>query len=871
MNRNRSRKMIHSPESPPRNGQNNEENQTLDLSKLGIPVSADRASVSTPTPPPSQAFRSLPLSSRTVPSTPSQTLVDCSESRHDASLKANLAPDASTFNSLKPISTLVDNSLSRAISEPDLSTLIRLKSAPIAHEVLDTESSNESSAQSVTEMEADQEKEEKANDTVTLREEQVSGVDQTETRNTELEVNEGSISSRTNTILPRRFSDNSSNASKKLIGVDFNANAGSRSPSVLSSQEDYSSKDSNEIEKDMLRMKHLGFLLDKHHRRISGMNAGVWASDNESLNISSEISNSTDEGKEELRSDNILQKIEDTTKSLESRSGSHSTVKSSKINKDSSSSLFENFDKAWLAIHYSTDDETELSSVLKLERLCFATTVHMLLRQYKEQNNMSKRWGSIPVHIVKLFWRKVILIDTHSEEDTHLTQQINNIMDVLTERLRYMKIQESGNDDSPILSLSHEVYAQYGQYIFECDGILQKQIDEWNVIFACVLQDFLLQNKNDDDMVLENEMEVHPVIKKYAVTSLPIIIVNSMTPILTDAIGQQALNRGLYEKECLSRLVVLLQNKTFLEYRIEVLGNRKGDISHLSEPAKYDIMKATSIHVKDLENIASIISKKTDYIMVGDDAYDITRAVVTLYTAWREICCTEMNKARVCVHDENKIAPTHADSCEHGSSPQLLTRRFKKSGANSMSMPYSQACLTWKPRQLLPAAGEYELDVKVSNIKPAANDRSRGKGIPRNRGLGKFAEEARPSMPLSDVLKIDIDILSFETTIAKALYLLGESLASITSSKSLCFNRPAGRTVGLLLTGAMGCTSKLNHCASALEMYMRLANVVGFLLSDDLHDVDEDDLGKQKFVRLKARDPNPNSVPWSLSFLTIYF
>ncbi len=815
---------------------------------------AERFSTTEPTPPPSEAFRSLPLPAPNI-STQSKDILHpplkVDESTMDepsTRIQFPRPPTNDEISSEVPSVLQVEHlditqdPLPRFISDSNNTTPLAdfsgndpFKSSNTTSEtIVDTESSNETSDQSKSsiieetfQLQVSEENAEERNVNLKSDEKQSEAEFNSAEMDPEI-VSTGSILGQNNYLIPRRYSDASHN-SGKIMEVDLNGNPGSRSPSVLSSQEDYSSKDSEEIEKDMLRMKHLGFLLEKHQRRLIGEDGEVWASDKGSLNESSANSNTTN-GDKESQSNKMIEES-DVNKSMHTE-GSISTSASFKTKKGSSSSLFENYDKTWSSIHQSNGrsivNDKESWNTFSKERLCFATVVHMLLKKYKEETNTRSSWGTISVDVVKLFWKEVLLFDAKGKDDeTANDASLERILHTLTERLRYFTVivTEKGHKT---LSLSHEVYAQYARYVLECDNVSQQQIDKWNVAFSGVLQNDVISCQKGDSMQVRSDVEM------YAIATLPTMIVNSMTPILDDAI-QETASRDEFVKGCLSSLVVLLQNQRFLQARMEVLG---GTGEENPFESKCDVVQATSTHVKDLETIASAISKRVEFVMVGEDAYDVTRAVVTMYTAWRDTCYTAMKKCRASAQDKS---PIHGEFNLNEPAPHSSYRRFKKSTVTSMLMPYSQACLTWKPIQLLPATGEYELVSASSDIRMLPNGKSRGRR-PGNRGLGKPAEEDRPTMPLSDVLKIDVATLSYEATVAKALYLLGESLASITSSKSLCFNRPMGRKLGLLLTGPLGCTSKLSYCASALEMYLRIANVVGFLLSDELREVDEDDL-----------------------------
>ena len=121
-----------------------------------------------------------------------------------------------------------------------------------------------------------------------------------------------------------------------IMSMDVSINAGSRSPSVLSSQEyDSSSKDSEKKEKEMLRMKHLNFLLDQHHRRIAGgigNDKVIWTANN-SGDESSRSSSNFNSYEEQPKSEGYSSKGDGgLDKSFMSESGKSLSIRSTKGN-----------------------------------------------------------------------------------------------------------------------------------------------------------------------------------------------------------------------------------------------------------------------------------------------------------------------------------------------------------------------------------------------------------------------------------------------------------------------------------------------------------------------------------------------------------
>ena len=812
-----------------------------------------------PTPPP-QAFRSLPLSSRTMPGELGET-----NGKTDPIAKDVLLPKFDRSGVLSPMNLSMRMHTSRT-SESIFTSLEGNNDIKSAEDIAnDAASLTNSSSGSFD----DHSKEEEAPDANDDKEMEVTQMAESNSTNPEeivalsiesdngavhlsVEENKSDIDDTKQSLEPnsshnlndnmvrKSFSDSfqdSSNTSKIMMGVDLSIADGSRSPSVLSSQEDdYSSKDSDEKEKEGLKMKHLSFLLDQHHRRISGIskvddmnNMNAWAS---ASNYSLDFTNSSGDKSErsDMKEDYAVNNI------MMSEITTNSLTKIAK--KESSSSLFENFDRTWRSVHSNSDihDDADLSHALSMERLCFAALVHILLKVHSHGKDLVAKFGGVPVDVVKLFWNRVILYDP-TKEKTKGVDYAGNIIHCLSDRLKYTKLEISDDGTSTILSLSHEVYAQYARYIFECDDVTQQQIDEWNMSFAGELQNVLLLNQT---RAVKGDSSV---IKEYAVSTLPTLLLNSITPVMTGLAGTSVSQRELFESKCFSYIAVLFRNQKYLHLRLDTLGRKYSESTTLSMENVSDrslrmkgdaILKATMLHVKDIEHVISVIAKKMDRVVVGDESFEITRVGVAMYNAWKDACSSIMNDVR-------ELVLTMQDDVSNGTRAQ--TRRMKRSTANRLMLSYSGACLTWKPTQFLPSIGEYEIDETSSNVKIIRNINKVSKGHqPKSRMFGKTVEEDRPMMPLSEVLSIDVDLLSFETCIGKAFHLLGESLAALTSSKSLILNRQVSRTVGMVLPGPMGCTSKLHYCASALETYIHIAGAVGFLLSDELRDVDEDDL-----------------------------
>jgi len=668
-------------------------------------------------------------------------------------------------------------------------------------------------------------------------------------------------------LLPRSFSDSSPNDySPKKLMVDLSLPTGSRSPSVLSSQEEYSSKDSEETEKSLWRMKHLSFLLDQHHKKLSGsVGSDAWVEDDSLGNTSDEQrgEGSSEPPKRTAKQNKTKsEKKEMMNKTMDSTEHSNSAgTYRIKKKQDVSSSLFENFDKTWSNIHsrakVKNGDIDMDTQRLSRERLCFATMVHILLKEYQFAANGSKTmWNNdISIDVVKMFWKRVIL--PQCEHSSEIDFEIDGIVQNLTEKLRYLVQKTSilyDGTPSTKLQLSHEVYAQYAKYIFECDGITQDQIDEWNVSFVGELQNILLAGK------IGSESQAHAAIRMYAITNLPTCLLKSLSIVMT-SMTQDSSSRKAYEHKRLSELIILMRNQKFLSLRMNMLGNKRlddSDVQRKKNPSRqmlekrWDVLGATSLHVKDLEMISSVISKKVDdNIVVGDYPMDVTRAAVVMFAAWKEVCYTIMTKARNLInsyHNDSVISDIDSlDGCilnlAHNS--QLASRRFKRSNSYPIQISYSDACLVEKPNIFQVSAGEYEFDEENTKIRLLVRN-NHGSTVEKKFKTSSLkkqqSQENKPTMKLCDILNIDVDLLNFETTVGKAFFLIGESLASITSSKTSTHHKSARKPVGWLLTGPLGCTSKLNYCAAALETYIRLSNAAAFLLSDELKDVDEDDL-----------------------------
>lgn len=67
-------------------------------------------------------------------------------------------------------------------------------------------------------------------------------------------------------------------------------------------------------------------------------------------------------------------------------------------------------------------------------------------------------------------------------------------------------------------------------------------------------------------------------LKEYAVTMLPAILLNSMNNLLPNVTGQHIHEWEAYEMECLSCLVLILQNQKYLQLQLKILGSSEGDL-----------------------------------------------------------------------------------------------------------------------------------------------------------------------------------------------------------------------------------------------------------------------------------------------------
>ncbi len=295
-----------------------------------------------------------------------------------------------------------------------------------------------------------------------------------------LEDNDGSISSsisnsNSRSLIPRSLDSGSEKTgSKKLVNMNLSLRpgGGSRSPSILSSQEG-SSKESRELmEKNINRMKHLGLLLDRHHRQIKmrGRNSNSvdddWLqndSNNHSQSSKEYISSSSKEDRTSIESSEIGRNGGLAGYSIKSSEGSNnsnyvdsssksgvssmtspfnrrastgaSSVSSSGLDSQQtrfgrrlsltsisigeqgrkiSDTLFDNFDKTWQSFHMTSKGSAQglsLNEAFKREQLCFASMILVLFQheQNKSMDSTAVKTKSVPLDVVKLFWEEVIL------------------------------------------------------------------------------------------------------------------------------------------------------------------------------------------------------------------------------------------------------------------------------------------------------------------------------------------------------------------------------------------------------------------------------------------------------------------------------
>ena len=730
-------------------------------------------------------------------------------------------------------------------------------------------------------------------------------------------------------------STNSSRSGNELVNMDFSLRKGGlRGSSILSSSQEDSSKESSEmVYNDKTRMKHLGLLLDRHHQQINSKNRNK---DGESYDKDI-ISSSSREDRSSLESSegNIhggmftmkssdISNLSTKTKPFKRPSASGGTsvsssadgsqrrfgrrsslsnvsTTSSKEQVRRNESLFENFDKTWQSFHpigavEENDEAQQLSNqAFVTEQLCFASMVLVLLRnKTSDSSTTSKTTSSVPLEIVKFFWKEVILAQKN-ENDTDCafggisisgdaSELVDNISDVLLNKLRYISIvsepeqntQESDNISLRV-KLNHDVYADYSKHILKKHISLhpQNQINRWNVEFVNALEKVILETDESGDV--DEKSQVSQQIINYAALHLPRLILLPIQPIFSKsndpAPTQSNENQDEFEKDRINYFVSLMKNAKFLLRRMKILGSndklrqkcQNNDDNEEEFKAdnyvtniKVDVLKATQTHIKDLDEIQKVISLLPKEISIKneDGTTDTTVALLSMYKAWEKNCLTmiEMTpKDNQSLNGEKKSNDTSTDALESTKTTPIKAqvknrnRMFMKETRLEPTIKASESVQTTLLKDFRLLKGEYSLHIdglKASMERtPSATLDNRDMKRKNNLKGSQYKESSkrgkRATMKLKDVLKIDPILLYHYLSVGKSVQLLGKSIFDATLYSADSSSTISGQKS---LFGAIPNAASINYTITSIDIFMKITRMMSFILSSDLTEVDEDDL-----------------------------
>lgn len=734
-------------------------------------------------------------------------------------------------------------------------------------------------------------------------------------------VTSSTANSNTRSLLPRSLDLSSGDESNgfrpgTLRGRGF-VNIGSGgAASILSSQES-SRKESTEermIQNDMGRMRHLGMLLDRHHHQINTRRRNNTASEPwwqneeddssiersvslkeknsvrsaESSNLEPMSTNSSDRSSI-FPSKSVLTTGYKQSSVVPSGDSSMKTIgrKNSITSGDSiqdlnsrknNDSLFENFDKTWQSFHEISNDDGErdtpsLDTPLAREQICFASMVLVLLQQLPTKTPDAETfWSkSIPIDIVKFFWKEVIFgacTDNSGDVFIKLPHECDvistteKIADALLNKLRYVSIDTSVSSNSKrdegsskSIKLSHDVYADYSKHILKQYNLLPENcVNRWNAKFVSFLRNVL---DSHFDLAVESTSKVSKQVLIYAASYIPKLLLLSTHPELSH---NNDIDFGLHEHELLMQqkerfnyLISLMKDSTFLRQRMKVLGGgiqeerhqevdndqlkRRFQSESYVDRIVVDVLKATKVHIEDLESITNVFSMMPKEVFVHDNGVilECTDSALSLYKAWKEVCLKLLQQKGFtdtpCLVDDPVIVKDPVANS--------FDRSRGRSGPIIQAAEHAQRTL---PKSFRLDSGDYDLSVlgcTASIKKNEAIDLNNQKANARRSRHQESKEKSCAKMRLSHVLQIDPVHLYHYLSIGKSIHLLGKSIFESTYYSAE--NCPSSRSSRTLLGASPNATS-ISFVASSIDVYIQLTHVMSFILSNDIGDVDEDDL-----------------------------
>jgi len=712
---------------------------------------------------------------------------------------------------------------------------------------------------------------------------------------------------------------------KQYGNVNHITSSGASSPSLLSSKEDsIDGKDLEEVKRrEETRMNHLSLLLDLHRqnekRKTSNLNrvkknkkkgVGESTGDVEKANKKNKKNKKKHNQSQDLKLDEGGYRTDSTWTSIKLASPS---IGSDGIQRSfNPTSLFENFERNWTSHHPSSSNR---------ERMCFASVVTILLNdnagfplsssqssnQATRSDKVAQRGESfsnrsdVPLQVVKLFWKKTILPSLGLPMDD-ADVVIENIIESLFQKLRYLvlvpassvsssrlpRIDKHSLDSQTVVHLSHEVYGEYAKYIMNYDDNIRQQVDEWRSSFTIILENIFVSGIKES---------VPIDIRRYAAVSLPLHILSLCKPVDTTALSRMLMQER--RREYTAKFVTIMTNSHFLSWRMVVFGDgmrigglisdeyngkkkkmrRKITNSHFVRN-RWNILKASSHHVRDLEHFISALYATNGDVKV---TLDPTTDILSMYHAWQMECLEVLKiaKKRLSVDDDEHVfgrknekqgkimtpPPTKVTglinkNVDPGSSasptfllnesreksshiPRSVQMKRNKKSKDLAYVRYMTSSADGLPAQFQPFSGEYTIDatrnlISLKKVTFVRDPQSGMRPLPRVRVLHNSSRmiSKSPVMRLFDVLAIDLRVLYLQVTLGKVMNIISQSISEASSMNS-CVNKTESTKIA---PGPLLAITKVKYTAESIKIYSRTMNVMSFLLSEDLGQVDEEDL-----------------------------
>jgi len=451
--------------------------------------------------------------------------------------------------------------------------------------------------------------------------------------------------------------------------------------------------------------------------------------------------------------------------------------------------------------------------------------------------------------------------------------------------------------------LSHDVYGEYAKYIMDFDDTMQHQVGEWRSSFITILENIFTAEMEENAPI---DIRRYAAISlPQQIVSLWKFLNTNSSPLLADEIHREYAEKFvkiMTNSHFLSWRMVVFGDGMKIDgsLSVEYSGKRKKVKRKVTSSDfvrnHWDLLNASSLHVKDLEYFM------TTFYATGADSEvdsDVTNTFLSMYNAWKIQCLEVLKiaKKRLSLDDSEHVfgrkndkkvkklsssSPTRVtnviNDCEVASvkssyvdpgSSAIMNSSINKGATffsndsrekrshvqrNAPKKKYKASkdlayvrhlasCTDGLPAQYKALPGEFTIDPKMNlvslkKITPVRDPKSGLRPLPRVRVLHNSSRmiSKSPVMRLSDILAIDLRVLYLQVTLGKVMAILSQSIASgidCRVNKTELFQV----TSNPLLT-----MTKVKYTSESIEICSRTMNILSFLLSEDLVQVDEDDL-----------------------------